>query len=252
MAVLVTSRTLINKHTSMKNKSWLLATVAVAASLNLNAADVTGKITLKGTPPPEKPYVDIKGNKDCGPLVKGDLPTTKFFVVGPGGALADVIVSLKGENLKGKSTGDKAEPILIDQVACLYTPQISAAQTKQKIKVRNSDPVMHNVHPAPVAAGNKEANKAQMPKSPDLEFAFDNTESFLKFRCDVHPWMLAWVTVFDHPYFAVSAKDGSYTIKNVPAGKYTLEATHRKGGTVTKEIEVKDQNVATDLVVELK
>lgn len=108
-----------------------------------------------------------------------------------------------------------------------------------------------NVHPTPSAPGNKEKNVAQFPNKVD-EFVFDNPESFLRFKCDVHPWMFAYVSVFDHPYFAVSGKDGSFTIKNVPAGKYTLEATHRKGGTVSKEIEVKDGNVAQDLVIEVK
>ncbi len=232
-------------------KSILLASVAVAASIQLSsAADITGKVTLKGTPPPEKTLDVIKADANCGKLVK-EAPKTKFYVVGGAGELADVIVSLKG--VTGKSTGETAEPLLLDQVNCEYAPYIAAVQTKQKIKVRNSDPVFHNIHPTPAPGGkNKEVNKAQMPKAPDMEFTFEDAEPFLRYKCDVHPWMFSYVSVFDHPYFAVSAKDGTFTIKNVPAGKYTVEASHRKGGTVTQEIEVKDANVTADFVVEAK
>jgi plastocyanin len=238
----------------MKMKSHFLTALTFVAALQLaQAADVTGKITLKGTPPAERPIEPLKNDQNCGKLVQGT-PTTHFFVVGSDGALADVVVTLKGDSLKGKSTGAAAKPLLIDQAACEYHPYVTAVQTGQKITVRNSDPVMHNVHPAPIVAGNKEANKAQMPKAPDLEFSFDNPESFLKFRCDVHPWMLSYVTVVDHPYFAVTGKDGTFKIANVPPGKYTVEAIHRKGAPtgVTKEIEVKDQNVSADLTIELK
>jgi plastocyanin len=145
---------------------------------------------------------------------------------------------------------------MVDQEGCEYVPYVAAVQVGQPIHVKNSDPFMHNVHTIPSVAGNKEANKAQMAKSPDLVFSFDKPEMFLKFKCDVHPWMFSYVSVFDHPYFAVTGKDGSYTIKNVPPGKYTVEAYHRKaapvGSPVTKQVEVKDQNVTADLQLEVK
>lgn len=232
-------------------KSILLASVALAATVQLSsAADITGKVTLKGTPAPEKTLDVIKNDPACGKLVT-EAPKTRFYVVGGSGELADVVVALKG--VTGKSTGESAEPLVLDQTKCEYVPYIAAAQTKQKIKVRNSDPVFHNVHPTPAPGSrNKESNKAQMPKAPDLEFAFEDPEMFLRYKCDVHPWMFSYVSVFDHPYFAVTGKDGSFTIKNVPPGKYTIEASHRKGGSVTKEIEVKDANVTADFVVEAK
>jgi hypothetical protein len=113
--------------------------------------------------------------------------------------------------------------------------------------------VLHNIHDLPTVAGNKEQNVAQMPGSGELTFAFAKPEMFLKFKCDVHPWMFAWVSVFDHPYFAISGKDGSFKIANVPAGKYTIQAAHRKAGTVTQEIEVKDGAAnKVDLTLEAK
>jgi plastocyanin len=233
----------------MKTTS-LVFTAALAASLaTAAAADITGKITLKGTPPPEK---ELPLDVMCGKLWEGkSKPTTRFYVVN-GGALADVTVSLK--ELTGKSAGASAGPVIIDQVGCEYVPYVTAAQTGQKITVKNSDPVLHNVHPTPVntAGGNKEANKAQMPKGADLHFEFPAPEPWLRFKCDVHPWMFSYVSIFDHPYFAVTGKDGTFAIKNVPDGKYTLVVAHRKAGTVEKAIEVKGGNVTADFELEAK
>jgi plastocyanin len=215
------------------------------------AGDITGKITLKGTPPPEKEITPLKEDANCGKF-HPDTPKTRFYVVGDGGALADVIVSIQG--ITGKSTGAAAAPLVLDQKGCEYIPAILAAQTGQKLNIKNSDPVLHNVHTQPNAtSGNKEMNTAQMAGTPDITITLDKPEPFLKFKCDVHPWMFAWVSVFDHPYFSVSAKDGTFKIANVPAGKYKIEAAHRKAGSVVKEIEVKDGETANiDFTLEPK
>ena len=235
----------MTKTTVLFSLGTMLAGVHLAA-----AADIAGTITLKGTPPKEKDITPLKDDANCGKL-HTEMPTTHFYVVGANNSLADVVVSLQG--VSPQSTGAKAEPVNIDQKGCEYTPQILAVQTDQKILVKNSDPVLHNIHDLPTVAGNKEQNVAQMPGSADLTFTFPKPEMFLKFKCDVHPWMFAWVSVFDHPYFAVSGKDGSFKIANVPAGKYTIQAAHRKAGIVTQEIEVKDGAAnKVDLTLEAK
>jgi plastocyanin len=213
----------------------LLAIGLLAAAQLVNAADITGTITFKGTAPAEREITPIKDDPNCAALYPGALPTTHFYVVDQNGGLADVVVSLQG--ISGKSTGAGAAPVMLDQKGALYSPQIVAIQTGQKLIIKNSDPFIHNVHDKPV--NNPESNQVQMPGGPDLTYTFDKPEMFLKFQCDVHPWMFAWVSVFDHPYFAVSGADGKFTIKNVPPGKYTLVAAHRKLGTQTAEIEVK-------------
>ncbi|MGA2243496.1 MAG: DUF2012 domain-containing protein [Verrucomicrobiota bacterium] len=229
-------------------KSLLLLSLVVCAARALCAGDITGTITLKGAPPAERELTPIRDNPDCSAMYPGALPKTKFYVVGSGGELADVVVYLKG--VPSASTGASAPPVVLDQKGCLYAPQILAVQTGQKVVVKNSDPCVHNVHTSPTA--NPEANQVQMPNGPDLTFTFDKPEPFLKFKCDVHPWMFAWVSVFDHPYFAISGPDGKFTIKNVPPGKYTLEAAHRKLGTQTAEIEVKDNGAAQDFTFQVK
>jgi plastocyanin len=230
-------------------KSLLLLSLGIFSALQLaSAGDITGTITLKGTPPAEKELTPIKDDPYCSTMYPGALPTTHFYVVSAGGGLADVIVSLKG--ISGKSAGASAAPATLDQKGALYSPQIIAIQTGQKLIVKNSDPLVHNVHAKPAA--NPESNQVQMSGGADLTYTFDKPEPFLKFQCDVHPWMFAWVSVFDHPYFSVSGADGKFTIKNVPPGKYTLEATHRKLGVQTAEIEVKDTSAAQNFTFEIK
>ena len=224
----------------------------LAAALQVaSAADITGTVTLKGTPPKEKDITPVMEDANCSKL-HTSVPTTHFYVVGSKGELADVIVSLQG--ISGKSSGASAPPVMLDQKGCEYVPSILAVQTGQKIIVKNSDPVMHNVHTAPAeGSGNAVKNEAQLPNQADLTFSFSKPEMFLKFQCDVHIWMFAWGSVFDHPYFAVSAKDGTFKIANVPPGKYKIQAAHRKAGMVTQEVEVKEGEPAkVDFTLEAK
>jgi plastocyanin len=234
-------------------KSLVLITVSglVAALQVAAAADITGTVTLKGTPPKEKEITPVMEDANCGKL-HTKAPTTRFYVVGDKGEMADVIVSVQG--ISGKSTGASAPPVVLDQKGCEYVPSILAVQTDQKITVKNSDPVLHNVHNVPAeGSGNKEKNEAQLPNGPDLTFTFPKPENFLKIKCDVHQWMFAWVSIFDHPYFAVSGKDGTFKIANVPPGKYKIQAAHRKAGTVTQEVEVKEGEPAkVDFTLDVK
>jgi plastocyanin len=234
----------------MKIFSNFLLAAILAAMPVARAADIIGVITLKGTPPAEKEITPIMDNADCAAMYNGKMPTTHFYVVSPKGELADVVVSLKG--ITGKSTGASAPPAVMDQKGCVYTPSILAIQTGQKLIVKNSDTCIHNVHTKPTVAGNEESNQVQMPGGADLNFTFAQPEPFLKFQCDVHPWMFAWVTVVDSPYFSVSDKDGKFVIKNVPPGKYTIEAAHRKLGAQTQDVEVKDGNVTVNFTFEAK
>ena len=233
------------KINSMKTSFSLLAAFALAGSLQISsAADVTGKVTLKGTPPPEKP---ITLDAVCGKM-QPDGIKTRFYVVGDGGALANVFVYLKEGAKASEATGEG--PVL-DQVGCQYLPYVLGAQTGQKIKIRNSDATLHNGHATPKL--NKEVNFAQVTKGQVNERAFEKAEVLVRMKCDVHPWMFAYVGVVDHPYFAVTGADGSFKLSGVPAGKYTVEAFHMKAGSTTKEVTVgADGNVTADFAFEYK
>jgi plastocyanin len=241
--------------TFLKVKVFSLAFLigVLAATSISHAADITGTITLVGTPPAEVPITPLMADATCGPLYK-ETPTTHFYVVGPNGEFGDVIVSLKdasGNEITGKSTGASAPSVTLDQKGCLYTPQILAAQTGQKLIVKNSDPCVHNVHTTS-KAGNTEHNDVQMPNGPDLTYTFDKPEMFMKFQCDIHPWMFAWVTLFDNPYFSVSGADGKFVIKDVPPGKYTIVADHRKLGEQTQTVEVSDKDATVNFTFHVK
>lgn len=239
----------------MKNRVYVfVSTCTTAAALlalapRAQAADIYGTITYKGAPPPEVNIVPLKNDPHCGPL-HPEMPTTHFYVVGPNGGLGDVVVSVQG--VSGKSKGAAAPALVIEQKGCEYLPYVAACQTGQPITVKNLDPVLHNVHVTPEKAGNQERNQAQMPKGPDLTFTFNAPEEFLRFKCDVHPWMFAYVSVFDHPYFAVSDRQGSYRIKDVPPGQYTVLAAHRKAGNQDQKVEVGTKDVRLDFTFAAK
>jgi plastocyanin len=232
-------------------KKSFLITASLLSSLGLNAlaGDLTGTITFKGTAPAEINFADaMQAAPDCVALyADGKLPTTHFYAVSASGGLADVVVTIKGTP---PATGTPPAPVVLDQKGCVYSPSLLVVQTGQTVIVRNSDPCVHNVHTVPKE--NTMQNMVQAPGAADLQFVFDKPEPFLKFQCDVHPWMFAWVTVVDGPYFALSDKDGKFTIKNVPPGKYTVEFAHRKLGVQTAEVEVKDGGATQDMTFEAK
>src|SRR5215469_711889 len=223
--------------------SFFLLSLAVLP--NAFAGDILGTVTLKGTPPPEKP-IDFANNAVCGKLHSGPV-TTQFYVVGENKGLKDVVVMLT--DIKANSTGASAAPLVLDQKGCMYVPYVAAVQTGQKIVVKNSDPELHNVHMTPETDGNEEKNIAQPPGSPDLKFSATGRENFVRFKCDVHPWMFSYVTVVDSPYFAVTDKEGKFKISNVPAGKYTVEAMHRKAGKATKDVDASGASATVDFTL---
>jgi plastocyanin len=217
-----------------------------------SAANITGKVVLKGTPPPEKEITTM--DPLCSKLHEGKpTPTTRFYVVGEKGGLGDTLVYLR-EGVNGKFT-PPAEPAKLDQVDCEYVPYVLGIQTGQKLLVYNSDPLMHNVHVQTSVSGNRGSNRAQMAKAKPFEYTFPRPEIFVRYRCDVHPWMFSYVAVLEHPFFAVTDENGSFTIKDVPPGKYTVEAIHRRTHPnfkgVVQEITVGQDDVNLDFVVEL-
>ncbi len=237
----------------MKINPRFLIVPALAASLQAaTAGDLTGTVTLSGTPPEAKVNDALASNPQCGAL-HSEPVKIEFYKVGANNALGDVVVRIK--NISAKSTGETAAPLVLDQKGCEYIPYVCAAQTGQKIVIKTSDPVLHNVHIDPAADGpnaGKAKNMAQAPGGADISVSFTAPEDFLRIKCDVHPWMFSYVTVVDNPYFAVTGRDGKFKIANVPPGKYTIEAIHRKANPkapVTKEVEVKADGAVVDLTI---
>lgn len=227
----------------MKKLTILTVAMLVGVPALLAGAEVAGKITLKGTPPKE---VNIGLDPLCGRLHTEGVTTQHYVVAGDGG-LKDVFVYIK-EAPGGKAYEPPAgakTPVL-DQVKCIYTPYISGVMVNQEFIVRNSDPLMHNVHATPKAEGNKEFNVGQPVKGMEYKASFPKREVLLRFKCDVHPWMFAYVGVMDHPWFAVTNEKGEFKLPaDLPAGEYTLVALHRKAGELTQKITVADGDKKT-------
>ncbi|MEW6304315.1 MAG: hypothetical protein AB1705_12630 [Verrucomicrobiota bacterium] len=207
---------------------------------------IAGRVFLEGTPPPEKP---LPLDPNCGKLYSEVKPTTTFFVVSRDRGLGDVFVLVERETgipSRQLPPARNPVPVLLDQVGCVFTPYVFGIQVGQKLRVRNSDPVLHNVHLAPAVAGNAERNRASLPGAPDMEFTFAKPEMFLRIKCDVHPWMFAYACVVPHSYFAVTDANGNYEIPDVPPGRYTVRILHRK--TAKLEVAV---SVVKDRVTKL-
>ena len=229
-----------------------LTVVALAGSLQwMSGADITGKVVLKGTPPPEIKIDPLMADPNRGKLHTEPV-TTRHYLVSKDGGLANVFVYIKS-GLEGKTFAVQAEAPLIDQVGCLYEPYVSGVMVNQKFKIKNTDGFLHNVHAIPKV--NKEFNFAQPVKDQVNEKSFDKAEVMVQFKCDVHPWMFAYVGVLEHPFYAVTGKDGTFKISGLPNGKYTIEAyhpkTHRANPGVTQEITVSGDTKA-DFTIELK
>jgi len=224
------------------------AAVAVTA-LPLTAAEVTGKVTLKGTPPPAAIIGAVKADANCGKVAQGEAKS-RIYVVGAEGALANAVIYIK-KGLEGKTFPPSSSKPEIDQIGCMYYPYVSAVQVGQKFDVKNSDPFMHNVNATPKV--NKGFNLAQSAQGQVNERVFDKPEMGVRFACNVHPWMIAYVNVMENPFFVVTDDAGSFAIKgDLPDGKYTLEAYHQKAGTRSQEIEVKGGKATTDFAFDVK
>jgi hypothetical protein len=232
-----------------------LFVVVLAGSLQWAAAgDVSGKVTLKGTPPPAK---TIEYDDTCSKLHPTVL-TTRHYVVGKDNGLANVFVYIS-KGLEGKKFTPPADPVELDQVGCNYNPYVFGVMVGQPVRIKNSDPLMHNIHALPKVDGNSEFNFAETSQGDvnDTKWveSIKKPEVMVKLKCDVHQWMFAYAGVQDHPYFAVTDADGNFKIANVPAGKYTLTAYHLKAHGAkpgeTQEITVADSPVTANFTVQV-
>jgi plastocyanin len=197
-----------------------------------NAGSVSGTVTLDGTAPKNEA---IKMNADpvCLREAKGTQTQETYMVGSDGKSLANVFVYVK-DGLGNYVYDTPTEPAKIDQKECRYHPHVFGMRVGQPLEIVNSDPTLHNIHAIPKV--NQEFNNGQPIQGMKMTHTFTAKEVMVPFKCDVHGWMNAYVGVLDHPYYAVTKDDGKFTLKDLPAGTYTIEAWHEKLGTQTQSV----------------
>lgn len=214
----------------------------------VGSGTIVGRVTLEGTPPEQQ---QLPLDPACSASCKShgvEVPRfTRTYVTKDGG-LGDVLVALIEIPPQPLPAG--TGPLTIDQRGCEYLPYVTACQVGQTIQVTNLDSLTHNIHTLPRTSGNKEVNKSQAAGAKALEFVYDKAEEFLTFKCNVHPWMFSYVSVLNHPFFAVTSEDGHFEIKGLPDGKYKVKFRHRKAGEKIEEIEVKNGQATVDVVLD--
>ncbi len=230
--------------------TFLLSSLFLGSTAVL-AGDVTGKVTVKGTPAAERPIAPLMADANCGKAVSGPV-NTRHYVVGADSGLGNVFVYVKAGLPEGYKTEVPATKAVMDQVGCLYEPYVMGAVAGQTVEIRNSDPFLHNVNFMKSAVGNPTFNFAQGKGAKPVDKVFAKEEVFVKLQCNVHPWMFGYIGVSSSPHFAVTDKDGKFTIKGLPAGKYTLGFKHLKGGDLTQEVEVKDSGATVAAAFDVK
>jgi plastocyanin len=195
------------------------------------AGRVTGAVKLEGTPPAAQP---IRMDSDPYCAEQGQR-STESVVAGTGGTLQNVFVYVK-DGLGNLRFPVPSTAVVLDQKACWYTPRVLGIQVGQNLDIVSSDNTLHNVHAMPEQ--NREFNKAHQMAGIKHTHAFSTKEVMVPFKCDVHKWMNAWVGVLDHPFYAVSGGDGSFSLDGLPPGTYTIEAWHETLGTQTQTVTV--------------
>ena len=224
-------------------------TTAKAWAPKGDEGNITGKVNLTGTPPaPQK--IDMSQDANCASKNPNAMTET---VVAKDGKLEYAFVYIKDGTLAdGTKLGDYSfktpdTEVVLDQNGCHYVPHVIGMQPNQKLKVTNSDPTGHNIHVLPKSGGgNEEWNESQPSGAGPINKTFKRSEILVPVKCNQHPWMKAYIGVVKNPFYAVSKEDGSFEIKGVPAGTYTVVAWHEKYGEKTAQVKVEKSGATTD------
>lgn len=199
------------------------------------AGSISGVITFTGVAPKIKP-LDMTQDPGC-----PSSPQPAEAVVLNGNKLANVFVYVK-DGLPQGTFAVPTEPVVLDQKHCRYEPHVLGIMVGQPLKITNTDSADHNIHDMPSV--NQPFNESQKPTDKPVIKTFSKPEVMIPVQCNQHPWMRAYISALPHPYFAVTAADGSYEIKNLPPGEYTLAAVHEKFGEQTIKVKVGPKEAA--------
>lgn len=230
----------------MRKETSKLMVCAVSAFLFIagapqtaQAAVLNGKVLFEGEAPAPKP-INFGAEKQCAVMHGDAMPFTEELVINPNKTVKWALVYIK-EGAAAVPAPDGS--VEVDQKGCMFVPHVAVARAGQKIVFKNSDAILHNVRAE--SKINKAFNIAQPIQGMTTAKTFAQPEIGIKMRCDVHFWMASYVHVLDNPYYAVTGEDGSFEIKDLPAGTYTVEVWHEKLGAQTAQITVTDAETKT-------
>src|SRR5579863_4314946 len=189
------------------------------------AGSISGRVNFTGEAP-VMPAIDMASNPNCERQHKTP-QKAETVIVNSNHTLRNVFVWIKDGLPRARWT-PPAEAAKLDQNGCVYEPHVLGIMEGQQLEILNSDPVNHNVHAE--SRVNPAWNESQPPRAEHKFKRFDSPEVLFPVTCSVHPWMRSYVGVSPHPFFAVTGEDGTFTLKGVPPGTYTIEAVHEKYG----------------------
>ncbi len=208
--------------------------------VNLQAgATISGTVQVAN--PPRRKRIKMEADPKCAAL-HAETPLADDIVADANGNVQFAFVYVK-KGLEGKKFAAPTTPARIDQKGCRYEPHVFGIMVGQELEILNSDELLHNIHALPLL--NKEFNFGQPQKGMTEKRTFSTPEVMVKFKCDIHPWMGAWMGVLTHPFHATTDAAGKYAIKGLPAGKYTVEIWHELYKSVAQEVEVKESETKT-------
>jgi plastocyanin len=219
----------------MQARKAIVVVVAILTTLIMSSAregggTVSGRVSFEGTP--AKPHtIDMSQEPSCAKQY-GKPVSAENIVTGPDNALENVVVYISAG---APDEPPPAQPAVLTQKGCRYTPHILAFQVNQDFEIVNEDQTSHNIHTLP--SSNREWNKMQPPGSPPIEDKYARPE-FIPVKCNIHPWMKGTLAVMKNSHYAITTGDGEFKLPNLPPGNYTITAWHESYGEQTQEVSI--------------
>ncbi len=208
----------------------LVGSLSLGVPAGAYSGSITGEVRFSDDPP-KLPAVKVTKDQDyCGETLPNET-----YVIESNGGLKNVVVFIESAP-PGKAADAQKDNFLYNQ-GCRYAPRVMALQRGERLHVKSNDPKLHIPHGY---LGNRTVFNLSLPfKGTSIDATSRIRQpGFLKVVCDTHAWMLGFVHVFDHPYFAVTDDQGTFSIADLPAGTYVLKAWHEDGGVKSQEITV--------------
>jgi len=214
---------------------------AAQPAQNLGGSSITGTVTFEGTAPNLKPLT-MDADPACAKMHSGPAPN-EMLVLGSANTMGNILVSVSEGLPAGRTWPAPQTPVVLDQKGCTYVPHVMGIMVGQPYRILNSDGILHNVHTLPKI--NPSFNQAMPGTRKEATTTFAKPENLFQIKCDVHPWMSAYIGVYTHPFFSVTGTDGKFTIQGLDAGTYEITAWHEKLGTRTASVTVSGSDTKT-------